>query len=144
MQPPSLSLRSDVLLRSEDTSGSVSLVEIIVPAGSAGPPLHRHDFDEVFYVLQGELVFCVGDALMTRTAGQLAFARPGGTRVGQSRLDFGAVPAGVHPSRLRASLRSAGRAHGRRRAVALGPAAGPGGRAARTAHLREILDREVR
>ena len=28
----------------------------------AGPPLHHHDFDEAFYVLEGELVFQVEDA----------------------------------------------------------------------------------
>jgi quercetin dioxygenase-like cupin family protein len=70
-------LRSTVLLRSEDSSGHLSVVENVVPARSAGPPLHSHDFDEAFYVLDGELVFRVGEALLARTAGQLAFAPRG-------------------------------------------------------------------
>ncbi|MGY1703111.1 cupin domain-containing protein [Geodermatophilus sp. SYSU D00697] len=70
--PPDL--RSTILLRGEDSGGHVSVVENVVPARSAGPPLHRHHFDETFCVLEGELVFRVGDVLLVRTAGQLAFA----------------------------------------------------------------------
>jgi len=71
-------LRSTVLLHGEDSGGQVSVVENVVPARSPGPPLHRHEFDEAFYVLEGELVLRVDAALLTRTAGQLAFA-PRGT-----------------------------------------------------------------
>ncbi len=70
-------VRSRVLLRSEETGGSMSLVENVVAAGSAGPPLHRHDFDEAFHVLEGELVLRVGDTQLTRTAGQSAVAPRG-------------------------------------------------------------------
>jgi uncharacterized RmlC-like cupin family protein len=47
------------------------------PPGFAGPPLHHHDFDEAFYVLEGELTFRLGDELFTRRAGELAFAPRG-------------------------------------------------------------------
>jgi quercetin dioxygenase-like cupin family protein len=50
-------LRTDVLLRSEQSGGHVSMTEIVVPAHNAGPPLHTHDFDEAFYMLEGELAF---------------------------------------------------------------------------------------
>jgi quercetin dioxygenase-like cupin family protein len=63
-----------VLLRSEQSDGRVAVVELM---GGARPPLHRHDFDEAFYVLEGELTFQLGDDLSTRGAGELAFA-PGG------------------------------------------------------------------
>jgi quercetin dioxygenase-like cupin family protein len=63
-----------VLLRSEETAGVVSMIELSSDAGFAGPPLHRHDFDEAFYVLEGELTFQLGDEVFTRTAGELAFA----------------------------------------------------------------------
>ena len=63
-----------VLLRSEETAGVVSMIELSSDAGFAGPPLHRHDFDEAFYVLEGELTFKLGDEVFTRTAGELAFA----------------------------------------------------------------------
>jgi len=49
-----------VLLRSEETDGHVSVTEIVVPPHSAGPPLHTHDFDEAFCVLEGELTFQLG------------------------------------------------------------------------------------
>ena len=67
-------LRTDVLLRSEQSGGHVSMTEIVVPARTAGPPLHTHDFDEVFYMLEGELIFQVDDELSTKHAGELAFA----------------------------------------------------------------------
>ena len=41
---------------------------------SQGPFLHTHDFDEAFYIVEGELVFQVGDDLVTARAGDLAFA----------------------------------------------------------------------
>jgi len=67
-------LRTNILLRSEQSGGHLSMVEIVVPARSAGPPLHTHDFDEAFYMLEGELIFQVEDALITKRAGELAFA----------------------------------------------------------------------
>jgi quercetin dioxygenase-like cupin family protein len=68
------SLRTNVLLRSEETAGDVSVTEIVVPPHSAGPPLHTHDFDEAFYLLEGELIFQVEEALATKRAGELSFA----------------------------------------------------------------------
>src|SRR3954452_11004048 len=67
-------LRTNVLLRSEETDGRVSVTEIVVPPHNAGPPLHTHDFDEAFYLLEGELIFQVEEALATKGAGELAFA----------------------------------------------------------------------
>ena len=52
----------------------MSVTEIVVPPHSAGPPLHTHDFDEAFCVLEGELIFKVEDALVTKGAGELSFA----------------------------------------------------------------------
>ena len=63
-----------VLLRSEESGGHVALCENVAPAHWAGPPLHHHDFDEAFYVLEGELVFQVEDQLFTKRRGELAFA----------------------------------------------------------------------
>ena len=70
--PPNLT--TNVLLRSEDTDGHVSVTEIVVPPHGAGPPLHTHDFDEAFYMLEGELIFQVDDTLTTKGAGELSFA----------------------------------------------------------------------
>jgi quercetin dioxygenase-like cupin family protein len=68
------SLHTNVLLHGEETGGHMSATEIVVPPHSAGPPLHTHDFDEAFYLLEGELIFQVEDALVTKGAGELSFA----------------------------------------------------------------------
>jgi quercetin dioxygenase-like cupin family protein len=72
--PSATNLRTNVLVRSEETGGHVSVTEIEVPPHTAGPPLHTHDFDEAFYVLEGELIFQVEDALVTKGPGELSFA----------------------------------------------------------------------
>jgi quercetin dioxygenase-like cupin family protein len=69
--------RTDILLRGEETGGRVSVVEIALPPHTAGPPLHRHDFDEAFYMLEGELIFQVEEALVTKGAGEVSFAPRG-------------------------------------------------------------------
>jgi quercetin dioxygenase-like cupin family protein len=66
--------RTNVLLHGEQTGGHVSVTEIVVPADTAGPPLHTHDFDEAFYLLEGELTFQVEETLATRGPGELSFA----------------------------------------------------------------------
>ncbi len=67
-------LHTNVLLRGEEAGGHVSVTEIVVPPHTAGPPLHTHDFDEAFYMLEGELIFQVEEALATKGAGGLSFA----------------------------------------------------------------------
>ena len=71
---PATDLHTNVLLHSAQTGGHVSVTEIEVPPHNAGPPLHTHDFDEAFYMLEGELIFQVEDAVATKTAGELSFA----------------------------------------------------------------------
>ena len=66
-----------VLVRSEQSSGRVGVIESLMPPGAGGPPLHKHDFDEAFYVIDGELTFKLDGELVTVGAGELAFA-PGG------------------------------------------------------------------
>jgi quercetin dioxygenase-like cupin family protein len=63
-----------VLLRGEESDGQVAIVDL---SGGGRPPLHHHDFDEAFYVLEGELTFQLGDEVFTRGAGELAFAPRG-------------------------------------------------------------------
>jgi quercetin dioxygenase-like cupin family protein len=74
---PNESPQFNVLLRSEQSDGEVAIIEIVLPAGSAGPPLHHHDFDEAFYVLDGELTFQLGEELATAGPGTLTFAPRG-------------------------------------------------------------------
>ena len=70
-------LSTKVLLRSEQSGGHVSVIENVIPGHSRGPHLHTHDFDEAFYVLEGRLIFQVEDELITKGAGELAFAPRG-------------------------------------------------------------------
>jgi quercetin dioxygenase-like cupin family protein len=67
-------LTSRVLLAGEPAIG---VVEITLPRAWDGPPLHHHDFDEAFYVLEGELTLQVGEEVTTAAAGSLAFAPRG-------------------------------------------------------------------
>ena len=67
-------LRSEVMLRNEETGGHVSVIENVVAPRAKGPYLHTHDFDETFYMLEGELVFQVEDQLVTKRRGEVAFA----------------------------------------------------------------------
>jgi len=71
---PSTQPLTEVLLHGEEIDTVVSATNIIVPPHSPGPPLHVHDFDEVFYVLGGELTFQVDDVVSANHAGELCFA----------------------------------------------------------------------
>jgi quercetin dioxygenase-like cupin family protein len=74
---PTMTPSFEVLLRSEQTDGRLAVVRITVPGGWDGPPLHHHDFDETFYVLEGELTFQLDEHVATARPGQLAFAARG-------------------------------------------------------------------
>lgn len=43
-----------ILVSGEETAGRYALIDMLVPAGN-GPPPHRHDFEEMFHVLEGEV-----------------------------------------------------------------------------------------
>src|ERR1035438_4111112 len=43
-----------ILLTGKDTAGRFCLIDMHVPPGG-GPPPHRHDFEETFSVLEGEI-----------------------------------------------------------------------------------------
>ncbi len=43
-----------ILLSGKDTAGKFCLIDMFVPPGG-GPPPHRHDFEETFTLLEGEL-----------------------------------------------------------------------------------------
>ncbi len=43
-----------ILLSGKDTAGRFCLIDMHIPPGG-GPPPHRHDFEETFSVLEGEL-----------------------------------------------------------------------------------------
>ncbi len=56
-----------VLVSGEDTAGRYSLIDMYVPPGG-GPPPHRHDFEESFTVLEGEIEATFrGEKVIVRT-----------------------------------------------------------------------------
>jgi mannose-6-phosphate isomerase-like protein (cupin superfamily) len=77
-----------VRVRGDDSAGAIALVEQRVPAGYPGPPLHVHpDFDELFYVLGGELSIRLGDDARDVGAGGLAFVPRGVPHTFANRSD---------------------------------------------------------
>ena len=55
-----------ILVTGEDTAGKYTLIDMHVPPGG-GPPPHRHDFEEMFTVLDGEVqVTFRGETLVAR------------------------------------------------------------------------------
>jgi len=57
-----------LLVRGSDTEGKYCLIEMRVPPGG-GPPPHRHDFEEMFTVLEGEIELTFRDETRTAKAG---------------------------------------------------------------------------
>jgi quercetin dioxygenase-like cupin family protein len=56
-ESPHIGLAGDtytILLTGKDTAGRFCLIDMHVPPGG-GPPPHRHDFEETFSLLEGEL-----------------------------------------------------------------------------------------
>ena len=66
-----------MLCEARETGGAWSLFEEEVPLGM-GPPPHRHDWDEAYYILEGTVVFMID-----------------GKPVRSSRGDFNYLPRGT-------------------------------------------------
>ena len=58
-----------MLLSGADTAGRYTLIDMHVPPGG-GPPPHRHDFEEMFSVLDGEIELTFRDQTVVATAGE--------------------------------------------------------------------------
>jgi quercetin dioxygenase-like cupin family protein len=107
-------LRSQVLLRGEQSAGHVSVIENVVARRAKGPYLHKHDFDEAFYMIEGELLFQVEDKLVTKRKGELAFAPRNVPHALTNRTDEPAryvlvcTPAGLERSFARMAAEQAG------------------------------------
>jgi quercetin dioxygenase-like cupin family protein len=64
--------------RSEQTGGSLMVLENVIAPGD-GPPLHWHtDTDESWYIIEGRLRFKLGDDIRSAPAGSFVFV-PRGT-----------------------------------------------------------------
>lgn len=60
-----------ILLTGKDTAGRYCLIDMLVPPGG-GPPPHRHDFEEMFTILEGEIEFTFRGAKLVVRAGETA------------------------------------------------------------------------
>jgi quercetin dioxygenase-like cupin family protein len=59
-----------ILLTGKDTAGRYCLIDMHVPPGG-GPPPHRHDFEESFTVIEGEVETSFRGAVSTLRAGEV-------------------------------------------------------------------------
>jgi quercetin dioxygenase-like cupin family protein len=57
-----------ILLSGSETAGRYCMIDMLVPDGG-GPPPHRHDFEEMFTLLDGELEFTFRGQTQTVRAG---------------------------------------------------------------------------
>ncbi len=89
-----------ILVSGAETAGRYCLIDMHVPAGG-GPPPHRHDFEEMFTLLEGELEFTFRGQTSTVRAGSTvnipanaphAFKNASGAAV---RMLCMATPAGL-------------------------------------------------
>lgn len=58
-----------ILVSGADTAGRYTLIDMHVPPGG-GPPPHRHDFEEMFTILDGEIEFTFRGVASVATAGE--------------------------------------------------------------------------
>jgi quercetin dioxygenase-like cupin family protein len=58
-----------ILVSGADTAGRYTLIDMHVPPGG-GPPPHRHDFEEMFTVLEGEIELTFRGVSALATAGE--------------------------------------------------------------------------
>jgi quercetin dioxygenase-like cupin family protein len=69
---PHIGLAGDtytILLAGTDTEGRYCLIDRHIPPGG-GPPPHRHDFEELFTVLEGEVEFTFRGEKLTARKGE--------------------------------------------------------------------------
>ena len=73
---PVLGTQVRFLCESAHTQRRFSMMEVTLPL-DMGPPPHDHDWDEAYYVLEGEVRFQVGEDVGVYSQGDFLFA-PGG------------------------------------------------------------------
>ena len=58
-------------------SEALSVIHNEAMAPGSGPELHRHPYEEVFLILEGEATFTLGDETRVARAGDFLIAPPG-------------------------------------------------------------------
>jgi quercetin dioxygenase-like cupin family protein len=88
-----------ILVSGEETAGRYTLIDMYVPPGG-GPPPHRHDFEEMFTVLEGEIELTF--------RGERSIARTGETVNVPANAPHSFRNIGQHPARLLSMCAPAG------------------------------------
>src|SRR6266705_1906334 len=102
-----------ILVSGADTAGRYTLIDMHVPP-NGGPPPHRHDFEEMFTVLDGEIELTFRDQTQRASAG--------------STVNIpAAVALYVHPARAGGVLRGGRRSGHQPYCAAAGPPRGGAG-----------------
>jgi quercetin dioxygenase-like cupin family protein len=83
-----------ILLSGDDTAGRFMLIDMLVPPGG-GPTPHRHDFEETFVVLEGEIEVTFRGETSTLRAGETANIPANAPHFFRNTTDRAARPA-VH------------------------------------------------
>lgn len=87
-----------MLCEARETGGAWSLFEEDVPLGM-GPPPHRHDWDEAYYILEGTVAFMIDGKLVQSSKGDFNYLPRGtvhgfkGASEATARLLIFAAPA---------------------------------------------------
>jgi mannose-6-phosphate isomerase-like protein (cupin superfamily) len=128
---PHIGLAGDtytVLISGDETNGRFCLIDMLIPPGG-GPAPHRHDFEETFILLEGEMEATFRGKKLTVRAGDtinipanaphqfhnssanqvrlLCICSPAGQKSSSSRLAFRCPRAlRFHPSSIRISKRT--------------------------------------
>jgi len=61
------------LATGEETHGQFALCELVGRKGNVPPPHIHHQEDEIYYILEGEIVFSVGEHTIKGTPGTMVF-----------------------------------------------------------------------
>ena len=83
-----------ILVSGDDTAGQYTLIDMHVPPGG-GPPPHRHDFEEMFTVLEGEVELSFRGEHLVARAGETVNV-PANAPHGFRNASWRASPAALH------------------------------------------------
>src|SRR5271156_5658974 len=98
-----------ILLAGKDTAGRFCLIDMHIPPGG-GPPPHRHDFEETFIILEGQIEATFRGAKSVASAGQTVHIPANAPSVSKQERPPGAPVMHLLSCRTRRLLRPGRRA----------------------------------
>lgn len=63
-----------VLMSSKDSGGAMAIIDITLPRGVEPPPHFHRNEDEIFYLLEGDIKFQIGETIVEAKPGDAVFA----------------------------------------------------------------------